>query len=87
MAVIGYLAPGSDGITLNTGVVSAPSRTRGYRFQTDALLNYGNSGGPVVDAAGSLLGIATAPKLVDYERRRRESSPTPSWAASSRFRS
>ncbi len=61
VAVVGYLAPGSDGITLNTGVVSAPSRTRGYRFQTDALLNYGNSGGPVVDAAGSLLGIATAP--------------------------
>jgi len=61
VAVVGYLAPGPDGITLNAGVVSAASRNRGYRFQTDALLNYGNSGGPVVDAAGSLLGIATAP--------------------------
>jgi len=61
VAVVGR-SPGSGrGHTLNTGIVSAPSRNRGYQFQTDALLNYGNSGGPVVDAAGNFLGIATAP--------------------------
>lgn len=61
VAAVGLVAPGDGGSTLNPGIVSAASRNRGYRFQTDALLNYGNSGGPVVDAAGSLLGIATAP--------------------------
>jgi S1-C subfamily serine protease len=61
VAVVGR-APGSGpGHTFNTGIVSAPSRNRGYQFQTDALLNYGNSGGPVVDAAGNFLGIAAAP--------------------------
>ena len=59
VAAVG-LAPGG-GHTVNGGVVSAPARMRGYQFQTDALLNYGNSGGPVVDAAGNVLGIATAP--------------------------
>ena len=61
VGAIGFVAPGASGVTLNPGIVSAAARNRGYRFQTDALLNYGNSGGPVVDAAGSLLGIATAP--------------------------
>jgi S1-C subfamily serine protease len=61
VAVVGR-SPGSRAShTFNTGIVSAPSRNRGYQFQTDALLNYGNSGGPVVDAAGNFLGIATAP--------------------------
>ena len=60
MAVVGQ-SPSGTGHTFNTGIVSAPSRNRGYQFQTDALLNYGNSGGPVVDAAGNFLGIATAP--------------------------
>ncbi len=61
VAVVGRAPGGAAGHTFNTGIVSAPSRNRGYQFQTDALLNYGNSGGPVVDAAGNFLGIATAP--------------------------
>lgn len=61
VAVVGRSPGPARGHTLNTGIVSAPSRNRGYQFQTDALLNYGNSGGPVVDAAGNFLGIATAP--------------------------
>ena len=61
VAVLGYLAAGPSRYTFNTGVVSAPARNRGQQFQTDALLNYGNSGGPVCDAAGNFLGIAAAP--------------------------
>jgi S1-C subfamily serine protease len=61
VAVVGRSPSGGMGHTFNTGIVSAPSRNRGYQFQTDALLNYGNSGGPVVDAAGNFFGIATAP--------------------------
>ncbi|MFM7135566.1 MAG: trypsin-like peptidase domain-containing protein [Planctomycetota bacterium] len=61
VAVVGRSSGGRVGHTFNTGIVSAPSRNRGYQFQTDALMNYGNSGGPVVDAAGNFLGIATAP--------------------------
>jgi len=61
VAVVGRPPGGPATHTLNTGIVSAPSRLRGYQFQTDALFNYGNSGGPVVDAAGNFLGIATAP--------------------------
>jgi S1-C subfamily serine protease len=61
VAVLGHLATGTPRHTLNVGIVSAPARNRGQQFQTDALLNYGNSGGPVFDAAGSFLGIAAAP--------------------------
>jgi S1-C subfamily serine protease len=61
VAVVGRAPGGSHATTFNDGIVSAPSRNRGYQFQTDALLNYGNSGGPVVDSAGNFLGIATAP--------------------------
>jgi len=61
VAVVGRSPDGGPSHTFNPGIVSAPSRNRGYQFQTDALLNYGNSGGPVVDAAGNFLGIATAP--------------------------
>jgi S1-C subfamily serine protease len=61
VGLVGHLPGGATAYTLNTGIVSAPSRNRGYQFQTDALLNYGNSGGPVVDRAGNFLGLATAP--------------------------
>lgn len=61
VAAVGFVGSGPGACSMNPGIVSAASRNRGYRFQTDALLNYGNSGGPVVDATGSLLGIATAP--------------------------
>jgi S1-C subfamily serine protease len=61
VAVVGRAPGDPQAVTFNDGMVSAPSRNRGYQFQTDALLNYGNSGGPVVDATGNFLGIATAP--------------------------
>lgn len=55
------VAPGNPGYTVNTGIVSAAGRNAGNLLQFDALLNYGNSGGPLLDPAGNLLGIATAP--------------------------
>ncbi|MFM9058597.1 MAG: S1C family serine protease [Planctomycetaceae bacterium] len=61
VGVLGRLDGGRPGWTLGAGIVSAPARNRGFQFQTDALLNYGNSGGPVFDRAGNLLGIAAAP--------------------------
>jgi S1-C subfamily serine protease len=61
VGILGHQAGGRPAHTLNAGIVSAPARNRGFRFQTDALVNYGNSGGPVFDRAGSLLGIAVAP--------------------------
>jgi S1-C subfamily serine protease len=61
---------GRSAFTLNTGIVAAAARSRGYQFQTDALLNYGNSGGPVIDAAGSFYGVAAAPLEPDTVRGR-----------------
>ena len=61
VGLIGYLPGAKPGYTLNAGIISAPSRSRGYQFQTDALLNYGNSGGPVFDRGGNFLGLAAAP--------------------------
>ncbi|MCU0723795.1 MAG: trypsin-like peptidase domain-containing protein [Planctomycetes bacterium] len=44
-------------LTVNTGVVSALIRFRGDAIQTSARVNYGNSGGALVDLDGRLLGI------------------------------
>jgi serine protease Do len=53
--------------TVTTGVVSAKGRSLGISdisfenfIQTDAAINFGNSGGPLVDMAGNVVGIATA---------------------------
>lgn len=44
--------------THTAGIVSALGRLDGCAVQTDALINYGNCGGPVVDLRGRLVGIA-----------------------------
>lgn len=53
--------------TVTTGVVSAKDRSLGISdasfenfIQTDAAINFGNSGGPVVNMRGEVVGIATA---------------------------
>ncbi|MFN9369405.1 MAG: S1C family serine protease [Planctomycetia bacterium] len=61
VGLIGYVPGEKPGYTLNSGIISAPARLRGFLFQTDALLNYGNSGGPAFDRAGNFLGLAAAP--------------------------
>lgn len=46
------------GTTVTLGIISAPGRNGGRMFQTDAALNYGNAGGPIVDLEGRVMGIA-----------------------------
>ena len=45
--------------TRTCGIVSALERLEGWAVQTDARINAGNAGGPVVDLSGHLVGIAT----------------------------
>ncbi len=53
--------PGIYDYTVNTGVVSVDKRSRGNGFQIDAIINFGNSGGPVIGLNGAFLGIAANP--------------------------
>jgi serine protease Do len=64
--------PFGDEVTASVGVVSAtgrevagslvPGRAMGFRtfLQTDARVHRGNSGGPVLDTAGQVVGVAVA---------------------------
>jgi S1-C subfamily serine protease len=59
---------GQFGSTLTTGVISALDRTLQGQdgrqisgiIQTDAAINRGNSGGPLLDSSGRVIGITTA---------------------------
>ena len=44
--------------TQTAGIVSALARLDGCGVQTDAMINYGNCGGPVVDLRGRMVGLA-----------------------------
>jgi S1-C subfamily serine protease len=60
MAVVGRHV-GDHGYTVNTGVISTTTRRRAQNdsvfAQTDAMANYGNLGGAVVDALGAAIGM------------------------------
>lgn len=57
LGIIVGRAPDAEQPTINMGIVSALHRFGGGLMQTDAELNYGNVGGPLVDVHGRLLGI------------------------------
>ena len=59
--IIGYPGVGGNTITVNEGIVSGMDRRDGTTFyKVSAQISPGNSGGPMVDAKGNLVGIATA---------------------------
>jgi S1-C subfamily serine protease len=51
-------APDGKSLTVNPGIVSASSRFGGRVIQIDSKLNYGNVGGPVVDAEGRMVAVS-----------------------------
>ncbi|MBA3394618.1 MAG: trypsin-like peptidase domain-containing protein, partial [Deltaproteobacteria bacterium] len=62
--VLGYPDAGGGGLTLSEGAVegwTGQDGTSGNDFlKTDASITHGNSGGPVIDDSGRLVGIAAA---------------------------
>lgn len=54
---VGRDNPGK-GHTISTGIISATHRHYQKTFETDAQLNFGNSGGAIVNSRGQLLGVA-----------------------------
>ena len=67
VAAIGH--PGGGGLwTLTTGTISAHKAMGKQKvFQTEASLNPGNSGGPLVDASGRLVGVNTSILRKDHD--------------------
>lgn len=62
VAAVGVMPhPGTYTFTINSGIVSTAARRRGLVFQFDAILNYGNTGGPVIGLDGTFLGLAIEP--------------------------
>lgn len=59
--VIGYPGVGGDTITVSEGIISGVDSRHGDPFyKVSAQMSPGNSGGPMVDERGQLVGIATA---------------------------
>ncbi len=59
--VVGYPGVGGETVTLTRGQIAGYLDDEGGQFyKVDVVLNRGNSGGPMVDESGNLVGIATA---------------------------
>lgn len=59
ISVFGFPSIGGDTLTLTKGIISGFDNIEGF-YKVSAVLNKGNSGGPVLDSQGKLVGIATA---------------------------
>jgi serine protease Do len=59
ISVFGFPGIGGDTLTLTKGIISGFDIEFGF-YKVSAAINKGNSGGPVLDAQGRLIGIATA---------------------------
>jgi len=59
ISVFGFPSIGGDTLTLTKGIISGFDNVEGF-YKVSAVLNKGNSGGPVLDSRGRLVGIATA---------------------------
>ncbi|MBI3857061.1 MAG: trypsin-like peptidase domain-containing protein [Planctomycetes bacterium] len=51
-------SPDRSSATVNAGILSATSRMNKTAVQTDAEMNYGNAGGPLITLKGELIGVA-----------------------------
>jgi S1-C subfamily serine protease len=59
--VFGYPGIGGDSLTVSSGIISGLDQSQKFSyFKVSADISGGNSGGPVVDNKGQLVGIATA---------------------------
>lgn len=59
--VFGYPGVGGNSLTVSSGVISGLDNSEKFSyFKVSADISSGNSGGPVVDSNGELIGIATA---------------------------
>ena len=52
-------SPNPESPTINLGIISALRRMEDTAVQTDAEINYGNAGGPLVDLDGALIGVVS----------------------------
>ncbi len=65
--IIALGSPGGLDFTVTQGIISAIRDRDGFKhIQTDVSVNPGNSGGPMVDSSGRIMGI-TKEKLADFE--------------------
>lgn len=51
-------APDPESATVTFGIISAKSRMNNKAYGTDAEMNFGNTGGPLVNIEGKLVGVA-----------------------------
>ena len=93
VAAIG--SPFGEEQSLSVGVVSATQRSidslTGFKIegaiQTDAAINHGNSGGPLLDASGRVLGINSQIEIEQRRRARASASRCRSTSCAARSRS
>lgn len=55
--LIGVVGRGVGAPTLTTGIISQLGRQRGACYQVDAIMNYGNTGGALINTKGEVIGI------------------------------